>query len=69
MAKTSKKRWQEWHTVEGEIAQLIEDCENRSERLSDWESGFIDSISLLESISDTQLEKLEAVWHKVTESG
>jgi hypothetical protein len=53
-----------------EQAQLIEDCENREEKLSDWERGFIDSVGkqLAEgrSLTDKQVERLEEIWERVT---
>lgn len=53
-----------------EIDQLITDCENRSERLNDWELGFIDSIrrqfDASGSLSPKQIERLEEVWERVT---
>ena len=55
---------------QAEQAQLIEDCENREEKLSDWERGFIDSIGRqLASgvlLTDKQVEKLETIWERVT---
>ena len=53
-----------------DISQLIEDCEARQEKLSEWEQQFIDSISKqLErghSLTDKQRERLELIWEKVT---
>lgn len=53
-----------------DVLQLIEDCENRSHKLNDWELGFIDSISkVLErggSLTERQLETLEQIWEKIT---
>lgn len=52
---------------------MIEDCEHRSERLSDWESGFIDSISKQlekgKTLTAKQYSKLEAIWERVTAKG
>lgn len=50
---------------------MIEDCENREEKLSDWERGFIDSIKKQleqpgKQLSERQAERLEAIWEKVT---
>jgi hypothetical protein len=56
-----------------EYLQLLEDCEKRSIRLSDWECDFIDS--LLRQITDgrrpspKQVETLERVWEKATARG
>ena len=56
-----------------EALQLVEDCETRESRLSDWEREFIDSVRRqLESrrnLSDRQLEVLEKIWANVTEKG
>lgn len=53
-----------------EIESMIEDCENRSEKLSEWELGFIDDISRqfdrTGSLSEKQNNKLETIWGKVT---
>jgi hypothetical protein len=53
-----------------EHEQLIEDCEERESKLSDWEREFIDSISRQlaagRSLTDKQVEKLEAIWERVT---
>lgn len=50
--------------------QLVEDCENREDRMSDWERKFIDSISnQLEkgkTLSPKQIETLDNIWEKVT---
>ena len=59
--------------TDDEISQMIGDCENRSERLSDWELKFIDSISnqILggKRLTEKQAEKLETVWNTATEKG
>lgn len=53
-----------------EVLEQINDCENRSEKLSDWELQFIDSISQqlskTGSLSSKQLETLDKIWEKVT---
>lgn len=53
-----------------ELMTLIEDCETRSDKLSDWEVSFIDSIKdqLTRSggLSEKQTERLEAIWDRVT---
>lgn len=53
-----------------EVLEQIGDCENRSEKLSDWELQFIDSISQqlskTGSLSSKQLETLDKIWEKVT---
>lgn len=49
---------------------MVEDCENRESKLSDWERGFIDSIKIqLErggSLTDKQVETLDKIWESVT---
>ena len=49
---------------------LIEDCEKRESKLSDWERGFIDSVrAKLEKdgqLSDKQVGVLESIWERVT---
>ena len=52
-----------------EQEQMIEDCEKRSGQLSDWETGFIDSISRLEVLSENQAAKLDQIWERVTDGG
>ena len=56
-----------------EYLTLIEDCEQRSERLTDWELQFIDSLSeqLLDGRrpSTRQVEVLDSIWEKATERG
>jgi hypothetical protein len=56
-----------------EYMSMIEDCEDRSDNLSDWEADFVSSLrDQLEtngSLSPRQVEKLEQVWEKVTKHG
>ena len=53
-----------------EHQQLIDDCEKRESKLSDWERTFIDSISSQlakgRGLTDKQAERLEQIWEKVT---
>ena len=57
-------------TVADEIAVMIEDCEKRSAKLSDWEVTFIDSLSTQvgrgRSLTDKQIETLQSIWDRVT---
>lgn len=50
--------------------QMVKDCENRESKLTDWERGFIDSISkqLAEGrrLSAKQTETLDNIWERVT---
>ena len=54
-------------------AQLIEDCEHRSERLDDWSVNFIDSISRQlaagRQLTANQVEKLDDIWERATAKG
>ena len=56
-----------------ESLTLIADCEHRSERLSDWEANFIDS--LRRQIEDgrrptaNQAEALDKIWQQATAHG
>lgn len=56
-----------------EYLTLIEDCEERCERLTSWEANFIDSIKdqLAEDrgLSPRQVETLESIWEKATKRG
>ena len=49
---------------------MVTDCENRESKLSEWEAGFIDSLShhlaAGRALSDKQAEKLNAIWDRVT---
>lgn len=53
-----------------EHAQMVEDCENRSDKLNDWELGFIDSIKHWladgKSLTASQAETLEKIWDRIT---
>ena len=59
--------------LKAEHEQMVEDCEARSEHLSEWELGFIDSLSrYLGSggfLSDKQAEKLDGIWERITTKG
>ena len=59
--------------MDNEHAQMIDDCEARESRLSDWERSFVDSISeqIAQGISLTprQAETLDRIWEKATERG
>lgn len=56
-----------------EYVTLLEDCEKRSERLSDWELGFVDSLQrqLAEGRrpSAKQIEALDTIWERATKRG
>lgn len=56
-----------------ELLTMVEDCEKRESRLTEWEAGFIDSVrGWLESekpLSKKQIEMLERVWERATKNG
>lgn len=53
-----------------EQREMVEDCMIRSEKLSDWEAGFIDSVSSQldsgERLTQRAQDKLEEIWEAVT---
>lgn len=53
-----------------EHTTMIEDCEKRESKLSDWERSFIDSISMQlsrgSSLTEKQAARLDAVWERIT---
>lgn len=56
-----------------EYLQMIDDCEKRESRLTEWERGFIDSVrAQLErerSLSQKQTETLDQIWDRATARG
>ena len=52
---------------------MVEDCEARESRLSEWDAQFIDSIKrqLVDgrSLSKKQAEKLDEIWERATARG
>lgn len=52
---------------------MIDDCEKRESKLTDWDVNFLDSISNQldknRSLSQKQIEKLESIWEKATKHG
>lgn len=56
-----------------EHEQMVEDCEARESRLSDWERGFIDSIGKQlrdgRSLSEKQVARLDDIWERATARG
>ena len=56
-----------------EWVQMIDDCEARESRLSDWEREFIASISEQigkgRTLTPKQAETLERVWDETTKRG
>ncbi len=59
------------HSYSSEYIKMVEDCEARESRLTDWERKFISSIGeQLENerpLSEKQVESLEQIWDRVTE--
>jgi len=60
-------------TCTDEYQAMIDDCEKRESRLSEWDAGFIDSVSKqLEQnkpLSQKQIEKLNQIWEMATKNG
>lgn len=56
-----------------EYLTLLDDCEAREERLTDWERGFIDSlrrqIEAGRRPSPKQIESLDKAWERATARG
>lgn len=56
-----------------EYLTLLDDCEKRSDRLSDWECQFVDSLQRQladgRRPSPRQIETLDNVWEKATSRG
>ncbi len=56
-----------------EYLKMIEDCEKRDTRLTDWEQQFIDSLGSQlaqgRRPSPKQIEVLDRIWEKATERG
>lgn len=53
-----------------EYAQMIEDCQKRESKLSEWEANFIDSLAKQigdgKALTDKQMAALERTWDRVT---
>lgn len=58
------------HSDRDEHIDMVEDCEKRESKLSEWEKGFIQSIGEQlrrgSSLTDRQVETLDKIWSKVT---
>lgn len=56
-----------------EYITLLDDCEKREDRLTDWERGFIDSLrKQIESDrrpSPKQIDTLDNIWERATKRG
>ena len=50
--------------------QMIDDCEKRESKLTDWERTFIDSIHTQlatgRPLTEKQAERLDAIWERIT---
>lgn len=59
--------------MDDEAFDMLTDCQNREERLTDWERTFIDSVSdqvlNSRSLSEKQCTILEEIWERVTSEG
>lgn len=64
---TKRQSWQD------EYLTMIDDCEKRESRLSDWERTFVESIANQlatgKTLSKAQTEKLDDIWEKATKRG
>jgi hypothetical protein len=56
-----------------EHLSMIEDCEQRESKLTEWEAGFLDSIrGWIEQdkrLSAKQADTLDKIWERVTSEG
>lgn len=56
-----------------EYLTMLDDCEKRESRLSDWERTFIDSLRRQvergHGLSKKQIEILDATWERATARG
>lgn len=54
-----------------DVAQMIEDCEARDSKMSEWEQGFISNIARQlqqgRDLTPKQVSRLETIWNKVTD--
>jgi hypothetical protein len=61
------------NTCNAEHQQMVDDCEAREERLTDWERGFVDSIKQRlangQGLTTNQAARLDEVWEKATAKG
>ena len=56
-----------------EYYTMIEDCEKRESRMTEWEQSFIASVSeqltTRGSLSPKQIELIDRIWERVTRHG
>ena len=69
----SRSRSEAMSTWQDEYVTLLDDCERREERLSDWERGFVDSlrrqIEQGRRPTPKQIEALDRAWERATARG
>lgn len=60
-------------TGNDEHLQMIEDCEQRESRLTEWEQTFVDSVKDQlgrgRALTEKQAETLEQTWERATAKG
>ena len=56
-------------TTQEEALQMIEDCEARESRLSEWEAGFIDSLSKQVERGRALTEKQDETLNRISDMG
>lgn len=65
--QTQNKSWAD------EYLTMIDDCEKRESKLSEWEENFISSVRMQiengRTPSPKQIETLERIWDRVTCNG
>ena len=56
-----------------EYQQMLDDCEKRESRMTEWEQQFCDSLSMQlgrgRIPTQKQIETLDRIWEKVTNGG
>lgn len=53
-----------------EHVQMLKDCEDREEKLTDWERSFISSLTEWvdkgHTLTDKQAKRLDEIWERIT---
>lgn len=61
------------NTCNAKHQQMVDDCERREGRLSEWECGFIYNMKHRlangQGLSTTQAQKLDEIWERATAKG
>ena len=56
-----------------EYLTMVEDCEKRESRLTEWEQGFIESLRTWieneKQLTPKQIERLNTIWERATANG